>query len=228
MRQPHPFDGSSRLLVATAFQTGLIRCRQPSRREFDLPVGKLTPVLDDRHAAAGRISAFSAVAALCRCSRTRQPLRRQRARLLPKRQFTRHFLKRVYTSVDRPWRSFQFLSNQAHLDLGSDELSQLCLFRLCPGAASRLWTCHSEKPQMKVLIQSQQARLRKGLGLAQLARRAEIGRHAAETGGSLKRRSGGKGATRCRCTCSSWSSRARSRLTTRSAESLLNPNRPRT
>jgi hypothetical protein len=43
----------------------------------------------------------------------------------------------------------------------------LCLFRLCPGAASRLWTCHSEKPQMKVLIQSQQARFRKGLGLAQ-------------------------------------------------------------
>ena len=97
----------------------------------------------------------------------RQTLRRQRARLLPKCQFARDFLKRVYTSVDRPWRAFQFLSNQAHLDLGSDELSQLCLFRLCPGAASRLWTCHSEKPQMKVLIQSQQARFRKGLGLAQ-------------------------------------------------------------
>src|SRR6266403_3626733 len=54
-----------------------------------------------------------------------------------------------------------------HIDLGSDELSQLCLFCLCPGAASRLWTCHSEKLQMKVLIQSQQARFRKGLGLAQ-------------------------------------------------------------
>jgi hypothetical protein len=56
MRQPHPPDGSSRLLVATAFQTGLIRCRQPSPREFDLPVGKLTPVFDDRHVAAGRYS----------------------------------------------------------------------------------------------------------------------------------------------------------------------------
>jgi len=62
MRQPHPFDGSSRLLVATAFQTGLIRCRQPSRREFDLPVGKLTPVFDDRHAAGARLGAFSDVA----------------------------------------------------------------------------------------------------------------------------------------------------------------------
>jgi hypothetical protein len=76
----------------------------------------------------------------------------------------------------------------------------LCLFRLCPGAASRLWTCHSEKPQMKVLIQSQQARFRKGLGLAQTSTAGGIGRHAAETDASLKRRSAGKGATRCRCT----------------------------
>ena len=33
----------------------LVSRRQPSHREFDLPVGKLTPILDDGHVPAGGI-----------------------------------------------------------------------------------------------------------------------------------------------------------------------------